>query len=62
MSLLMHLDEESVDYYKLRDNYIKEVENSAMASLAEIKNVHNRSDEMSAKEFCEKYNLIRKNY
>lgn len=62
MSLLMHLDdfvdEEHYSYEDLRDSYVREVEDDAMASLNEIKNVHNDDCELTAKEFCEKHNLI----
>lgn len=58
MAFLHHWDDEhELSYEELRDNYIKAVENDAMASLNEIRNVHDDDDYLSAKEFCEKYNL-----
>lgn len=58
MSLLHHWeDEDEVSYEDLRDSYIREVEEDSMASLNEIRNVHNDDDFLTAEEFCEKYDL-----
>ena len=50
-------DDEEYNYEELRDNYIFSVEINPMATLNEIKNVHNDDDFLTAKEFCKKYNL-----
>ena len=50
-------DDEKYNYEELRDNYIFGVEMDPMATLNEIKNVHNDDDFLTAEEFCKKYNL-----
>lgn len=59
MGVLHHLeDDEGLSFEELRDNYINSVEDSDMSSLNEIRNVHNDSDFLTAKEFCRKYGLV----
>lgn len=58
MSLFIHFDDDEIDYESLRDNYISDVDTDAMASLNEIKRVHEDDDYLTAKEFCKKHNLI----
>lgn len=59
MSLLIHFDDDDeTDYEFLRDKYISDVDNDIMASLNEIKRTHEDDDYLTAKEFCEKHDLI----
>lgn len=61
MGMLHHWeDDEKLSFEELRDNYIHSVEGSSMSSLNEIRNVHNDSDFLTAKEFCRKYGLLQK--
>ena len=58
MGLLHHWDDkDEKSFEELRDEYIRRVENDAMASLAEIRNAHDDDDYLSAEEFCKKYRL-----
>ena len=53
MGMLHHWEDDSdISFEELRDNYIRSVEDCDMASLNEIRNVHNDSDFLTAEEFC----------
>lgn len=59
MSFLHHWNEdEEPSYFEKRDEYLKDLLKDEMASLNEIKNTYNDSDEYSAEEFCKRYNII----
>lgn len=58
MGFLHHWnDEDEKSFEELRDGYVNSVDDDAMASLNEIRNVHNDADCLSAKDFCEKYGI-----
>lgn len=58
MSTLHHWsDDNSTSFEELRDSYIKSVDNDEMASLNEIRNVHEDDAYLTAEEFCKKYGL-----
>lgn len=58
MAMLHHWNDDiNPSVEELREQYIIKVENDPMASLNEIRRVHEASDYLTAEEFCEKYHL-----